>query len=74
MPCKSSPCISTRMCRFLRLISLPASKPCGSIRLPFLGAFDALPINDTSGGTGFAFEFLAALQIQRVMDAIQRTV
>src|ERR1019366_4474114 len=33
--CHSRPNVSTRTCRFLPLISLPPSKPCGSMRAPF---------------------------------------
>src|ERR1700682_5468087 len=74
MPCRSSPSVSTRIWRFLPLISLPASKPCGSICAPFFSAFDALTINDARRGASFTFEFLAAFEVQHVMDAIQRTV
>ena len=34
MPCSSKPCVSTRSCRFLPLISLPASKPWLSMPAP----------------------------------------
>ena len=34
MACSNRPSVSTRICRFLPLISLPASNPCGSMRAP----------------------------------------
>src|SRR5712691_12989124 len=74
MPCRSKPCMSTRTCRFLPLISLPASKPCGSMQAPLFGAFDALAVDDAGGGAGFAFKLLPARDVQRVMDAIQHAV
>src|SRR5208337_4807114 len=42
MLCRSSPCVSTRTCRFLPLISLPASKPGGSMRGPPFSALFTL--------------------------------
>jgi hypothetical protein len=36
MACSSRPSVSTRICRFLPLISLPASKPCGSMQAPLV--------------------------------------
>ena len=39
MPCSSKPCVSTRTCRFLPLISLPASKPWLSMRAPLFQRF-----------------------------------
>src|ERR1700730_12568866 len=35
--CRSTPSVSTKMCRFLPLMSLPPSNPCGSIRPPSHG-------------------------------------
>ena len=67
-------------CRFLPLISLPASKPCAVDASPprrsalfrvFLGdcACDAAP-----WGWLRVCGFLAALEVERMMDAIQRAV
>ena len=39
LPCSSKPCVSTRTCRFLPLISLPASKPWLSMRAPLFQRF-----------------------------------
>jgi hypothetical protein len=36
MACSTRPSVSTRICRFLPLISLPASNPCGSMRAPLV--------------------------------------
>src|SRR3977135_3719252 len=36
-----SPNVSTRMCRFLPLIFLPASYPCGSMQTPLFPRFSA---------------------------------
>src|SRR6266852_421274 len=66
--------MSTRICRFLPLISLPASNPCGSMQAPLFGAFHALAIDDASGGAGLPFHFLAAFDVQCMMDAIKRAV
>ena len=75
MACSNRPSVSTRICRFLPLISLPASTPvridAGS---PFFGALDALAIDDAGGGTGFSVRLLAAFGVERVMNAIQRAV
>ena len=75
MPCSSKPCVSTRTGRFLPLISLPASKPWLSMRAsPFFSAFHTLTVDDAGRGAGFARGFLAALEVERMMDAIQRAV
>ena len=74
MACSNRPSVSTRICRFLPLISLPASKPCGSMRPPFFGALDALTIDDASGGASFSFRLLAAFDVERVMNAIEHAV
>ena len=44
------------------------------MQAPFFGALHALAIDDGGGRAGFAFAVLPALQIQRVMDAIERSV
>ena len=43
-------------------------------RPPFFSAFHALAVDDARGGTGFPLRVLAALDVQRVMNAIQRAV
>src|SRR5216684_3781633 len=69
------PNVSTRMCRFLPLIFLPASYPCGSMHAPpFFCAFHALAVDDGSGRTGFPLLAFATLFIERVMDSLQRAV
>src|SRR5271169_6038958 len=74
MACSNKPSVSTRTWRFLPLISLPASKPCGSMQTPLFGALHALTIDDTSGGASFSFRLLAAFDVERVMNAIQHAV
>src|SRR5712691_5138113 len=74
MACSNRPSVSTRICRFLPLISLPASNPWGSMPAPFFGALDALTIDDASGGASFSLRLLAAFDIERVMNAIQHAV
>src|ERR1700692_81799 len=49
--CIKRPCVSTRMCRFLPLIFLPASNPAGSIVDPFFRALHALAVEDRGSGT-----------------------
>ena len=44
------PRVSTRTCRFLPLISLPPSKPCGSMQPPFFGALYALAVETAAVG------------------------
>src|SRR5205085_12077557 len=41
---------------------------------PFFRAFHALAVDDGSSGTGFPFALLAALDVERVMNAIQSAV
>src|SRR3981081_2932352 len=76
------PNVSTRMCRFLPLISaqrlrcrfLPASYPCGSIPPPFFRLFPPLAVDDGGGRTGFPPLSFATLLIERVVDSFQRAV
>src|SRR5260370_20159844 len=68
------PNVSTRMCRFLPLIFLPASYPCGSMHAPLFRAFHALAVDDGDGRTGFALRSFATLLIQRVVDSFQCAV
>src|SRR3982074_1277276 len=76
------PNVSTRMCRFLPLISaqrlrcrfLPASYPCGSMHAPFFCAFHALAVDDGGGRTGFPLLSFATLFIERVVNSFQRAV
>src|SRR4030088_2241847 len=63
------PTVSTRMCRFLPLIFLPASYPCGSMHAPLFRAFHALAVDDGGGRTGFPLRSFATLLIKRVMDS-----
>jgi hypothetical protein len=64
-----------RICRFLRLIFFPASKPAGSINAPpFFCAFDALAINHSCRRDRFASIELAAQHIKRMMDPVDRAV
>src|SRR5260370_40240488 len=74
MACSNRPSVSTRICRFLPLISLPASNPCESMRTPLFGAFHALTIDDAGGGAGVSFRLLAAFHVECVMNAIQHAV
>jgi len=62
------------MWRFLPLISLPASKPCGSIDSPLFGALYALAVDDAGGRARLARGLLAASHIERMMDVLQRSV
>src|SRR5258705_12728381 len=71
MAWSSRPNVSTRMCRFLPLILLPASYPCTP---PFFGAFHALAVDDGCGWTGFPLRSFATLLIQRVVDSFQCAV
>jgi hypothetical protein len=76
------PTVSTRMCRFLPLISaqrlrcrfLPASYPCGSMHAFFFRAFHALAVDDGGGRTGFPLLLFATLLVERVVDSFQRAV
>src|SRR6476619_4596369 len=68
------PTVSTRMCRFLPLIFLPASYPCGSMHAPFFRAFHALAVDAGGGRTGFPLLSFATLFIERVVDSFQRTI
>src|ERR1700746_2314069 len=70
----NKPSVSTRRWRFLPLIFLPASKPCGSMQAPLFGALHALAIDDGSGGTGLSFRLLAACDVERIVNAIQHTI
>ena len=67
-------CVSTRMCRFLPLIFLPRSKPGGSIRAPFFGAFHALAVDDCRSRTSLPRRLLPALDVERMMQPGQGTV
>jgi len=74
MACSSRPNVSTRRCRFLPLIFLPASYPADRCGPPFFGAFHALAVDDGGGRARVALLLLTALLIERVMDAIQCAV
>src|SRR6202790_5826700 len=62
------------MCRFLPLIFLPASYPCGSMHAPLFCAFHALAVDDGGGRAGFPLLSFATLLIERVVDSLQRAV
>ena len=69
------PTVSTRMCRFLPLIFLPASYPyADQCTPPFFRAFHALAVDDGGGRTGFPLLSFATLFIERVVDSFQRAV
>src|SRR6202163_4100490 len=74
MAWSSRPNVSTRMCRFLPLIFLPASYPCGSMHAPLFRAFHALAVDDGGSRTGFPLRLFATLLIKRVVDPFQRAV
>ena len=44
------------------------------MRAPFFRALDALTIDDGGGGACFAFRPLAALDVKRMMNAIEHAV
>src|ERR1019366_9021739 len=68
------PTVSTRMCRFLPLMFLPASYPCGSMHAPLFRAFHALAVDDGGGRTGFPLRPFATLLIERVVATFQCAV
>src|SRR6185503_3972656 len=68
------PTVSTRMCRFLPLIFLPASYPCGSMHAPLFPRFHALAVDDGGGRTRFPLRSFATLLIERVVDPLQCAV
>src|SRR6266403_2247970 len=74
MAWSSRPTVSTRMCRFLPLIFLPASYPCGSMHAPFFCAFHALAVDDGGGRAGFPLRAFATPFIERVVDSLQCAV
>src|SRR6476661_10979140 len=74
MAWSSRPNVSTRMCRFLPLIFLPASYRADQCTPPFFCAFHALAIDDGGGRTGFPLISFATLFIERVVDSFQRAV
>src|ERR1700677_1613731 len=74
MACIRRPCVSTRICRFLPLIFLPASKPCGSMQRPPFRGLDALAVNDRGSRAGVPTRLLAALHIERLVKAVERAV
>ena len=43
-------------------------------KLPLFGAFPALAIDDAGYGAGFARGFLSALDVEHMIDAIQRAI
>src|SRR3974377_1135926 len=65
--------MSTRICRFLPLISLHRTREdrCWA---PLFSTLHALAVDDASGGAGFSLHLLAALDVQCMMDPIQRAV
>src|ERR1700731_1930330 len=73
MPWSRRPTVSTRVCRFLPLIFLPASYPFGSMHALF-SAFHALAVDDGGGRTGFPLGLFTTLLIERVVDSFQCAV
>src|SRR5271169_2970477 len=71
MAMSNKPRVSTRICRFLPLIFLPASNPCGSIETPFFCALHALTVDDRGGGAGLAPLLRAAEFVKRIMHTPQ---
>src|SRR6266404_1250743 len=65
MAWSSRPTVSTRMCRFLPLIFLPASYPCGSMHAPLFLRFSR---------AGFPLRAFATPFIERVVDSLQCAV
>jgi hypothetical protein len=45
-----------------------------NLRPPFLGAFNALAVNDCSGWAGLAAHLFATFDVKRMMDAIERSI
>src|ERR1017187_9609525 len=74
MAWSSRPNVSTRMCRFLPLIFLPASTRSDQCTPPFFRAFHALAVDDGGGWTGFPLRSFATLLIERVVDSFQCAV
>src|SRR6266478_5637452 len=68
------PSVSTRIWRLRPVIFLPASKPCGSSKAPFLRALGALAVDDRRGRACLPSRLLAYRHIERVMDALQRAI
>src|SRR5262249_36989167 len=68
------PSVSTRMWRLRPLIFLPASKPCGRARPPFLRALGTLAVDDRRGRACLPSRLLAYRHIKRVMNALQRAI
>jgi hypothetical protein len=62
----------TRMWRFRPVIFLPASKPCGSIAELLLSCLTALAVDDRGRGARLAPGPLARLDVERVVDPLQR--
>src|SRR5271156_3227365 len=72
MAMSNKPRVSTRICRFLPLIFLPASNLCGSIETPpFFCALHALTVDDRGGGAGLAPLLRAAEFVKRIMHTPQ---
>ena len=59
---------------FLPLISLPAIEAMRIDAVPLFRRFYALTVDDGGGGTGLAFRPFAALNVERVMNAIEHAV
>src|SRR5215510_5550738 len=58
------PSVSTRIWRLRPVIFLPASKPCGSSKAPFLRALDALAVDDCRGRARLPSRLLAYPQVE----------
>src|SRR5438876_986171 len=68
------PSVSTKMWRLRPMTFLPASNPADQARSPFLSTLGALAVNDRSRRAQLASFPLAGLDIECVMDALQRPV
>ncbi len=60
--------------RQLRIGSGTGRRGAESMRTPFFGAFHALTVDDAGRVAGFALGFLLTLDVERMMDAIERAV
>lgn len=66
--------MSTGVWRFLPLFLSPRPSRSGRRNVPFFAAFHALTVDDAGCRTGFTPHRLAALHMERVMDAIERAL
>src|SRR5271170_5561112 len=86
MACNSNPWLSTRTCRFLPLTFLPASHGSGcagpragyamrvNVSTALFRVLDALGVDDRRGRAGLPRGVLPAFEVERMVDALQRSV